>query len=194
LARLSRQRDAGGSRWLFVGRLAPNKCAHDVIGAFACYRQLFDPRARLALVGIPTSSHYLAALVRLVAELELGDAVELAGSVPFEELLAQFAMADVFVCLSEHEGYCVPVVEAMELGLPVVAYAAAAVPETVGDAALLLDDKDPLAVAVAVGDLLADPARLDALRSAGRARAEALSLPRSSARFLELVHQQLAAP
>ena len=194
LARLARQRDAGGARWLFVGRLAPNKCAHDVIGAFACYRQLYDPRARLSLVGSPTSGHYLAALQRLVAELELGDAVELAGSLPFAELLAHFAMADVFVCLSEHEGFCVPVVEAMELGLPVVAYAAAALPETVADGGVLLDDKDPLAVAVAVGDLLADPARLEHQRDAGRARAEVFSLPRSSARFLELVHQQLAVP
>ena len=193
LARLARQRDAGGTRWLFVGRLAPNKCAHDVIGAFACYRQLFDPQARLSLVGSPTSGHYLAALGRLVAELELGDAVELPGSLPFGELLARFAMADVFVCLSEHEGFCVPVVEAMELGLPVVAYAAAALPETVGDGGLLLADKDPLAVAVAVGDLLADPARLELLRGAGRARAEALSLPHTSARFMTLVRRQLAA-
>ena len=66
------------------------------------------------------------------------------------ELLAYWAVADVFVCLSEHEGFCVPVVEAMELGVPVVAYAATAVPETLGGAGVLLDDKDPLVVAVAV--------------------------------------------
>jgi glycosyltransferase involved in cell wall biosynthesis len=82
----------------------------------------------------------------------------------------------------------------MELGLPVVAYAAAALPETVADGGLLLDDKDPLAVAVSVGELLGDPARLEHQRSAGRVRAEAFCLPRSSARLLELVHQQLATP
>jgi glycosyltransferase involved in cell wall biosynthesis len=101
-------------------------------------------------------------------------------------------MADVFVCLSEHEGFCVPILEAMELDVPVVAYAAAAVPETVGEAGLLLDDKEPLSVAVHVGDLLADPARLEVLRKAGRARAEALSLPRASKRFMDLITDHLA--
>jgi hypothetical protein len=62
----------------------------------------------------------------------------------------------------------------------------------VGDGGLLLDDKDPLVVAVAVGELLADPARLATLRRAGHARAEAFSLPRSSERFMTVVHQQLA--
>jgi glycosyltransferase involved in cell wall biosynthesis len=65
-------------------------------------------------------------------------------------LLAHWAVTDVFVCLSEHEGFCVPVLEAMELGVPVVAYAAAAVPETLGGAGVLLDDKGPLVVAEAV--------------------------------------------
>jgi L-malate glycosyltransferase len=76
------------------------------------------------------------------------------------------------------------VLEAMELGVPVVAYGAAALPETVGDGGLLLDDKDALSVAVAVGDLLGDQARTDGLRAAGRARAEAFSLPRTSGAFL----------
>ncbi len=187
LARIDRRRGAG-ARWLFVGRLAPNKCQHDVIGAFAAYRKAFDPAARLVLVGAPSSYRYLRALQQLVADLELGDTVVLAGGIAFDALRAEYGRASVFVCCSEHEGFCVPVVEAMELGVPVVAYAAAAIPETVGDAGVLLDDKDPLRVAVAVAGLLGDRERRAEQVAAGRARAAHFSLAASGARFVrELV-------
>ena len=158
LDRLRRRRETSGTQWLFVGRVAPNKCQHDVVGAFAVYRRVFDPAARLTIVGGGTSVHYLRALESLVGELELGDSVELLNGLSDAELLAHWAVADVFVCLSEHEGFCVPILEAMELGVPVVAYPAAAVPETLGDAGVLVEDKDPLTVAMAV-DEACRPAR-----------------------------------
>ena len=147
---LQSRREHSGSQWLFVGRVAPNKCQHDIVAAFAVYRRVFEPDARLTLVGGATSPSYRHALDRLVHELGVAGNVDVVGSVSSGQLLAHWAVADVFVCLSEHEGFCVPVLEAMELGVPVVAYAATAVPETVGDAGLLLDDKDPLTVAMAV--------------------------------------------
>ena len=113
--RLRRRRDSGGPQWLFVGRVAPNKCQHDVVAAFALYRRLFEPSARLTLVGGATSVRYLRALQQLVADLGLGESVEVLDNVEFRDLLAYFATADVFVCLSEHEGFCVPVLEAMVL-------------------------------------------------------------------------------
>jgi glycosyltransferase involved in cell wall biosynthesis len=189
--RLRRRRDEGGAQWLFVGRAAPNKCQHDIIAAFALYRRLFDAGARLTLVGGASAPRYLRALELLVGELDLGDSVEILDGVTHAELLAYFYVADAFVCLSEHEGFCVPILEAMELGVPVVAYASAAVPETVGDAGVLLADKDPLAVACAVADLLGDAARGAALVKAGRARAAEFSLARTSADLLEKVTAQL---
>lgn len=194
LERLRRQREGGGARWLFVGRLAPNKCQHDVIGAFAAYRRAVDPRARLVLAGSVTSPRYLRALQKLVAELDLGASVDLPGSVPFAELLAHFAVADVFVCCSEHEGFCVPVIEAMELGVPVVAYAAAAVPETLGGAGVLLDDKDPLTVAGAVHALLSCADRRESVVAAGRQRAASFSLANTSSQFLGHIQAHLAGP
>ena len=170
--------------WLFVGRIAPNKCQHDVIAAFAAYRRLYAPDSRLAIVGGATSGRYQKALERMADELGVSDAVDFAGSAPFRELLAYFAQADVFVCLSEHEGFCVPVIEAMELGLPVVAYSAAAVTETVADAGVLLEDKDPLTVAAAVDGLLSDQGRRSAVVEAGRRRAESFSFPVTSQRWL----------
>ncbi len=183
VARLANR--GSGPLWLFVGRLAPNKCQHDVIAAFALYRRLYQPGARLALLGGATSARYLLSLQAMAEELELGDSVEFVGSAGFPEMLAYFAAADAFVCLSEHEGFCVPLIEAMEVGVPVVAYRSSAVTETVGSSGILLDDKDPLAVAAAVEALLSDGERRRAAVEAGRRRAADFSRPRTEPRWLE---------
>jgi len=187
MARLGRARRGGGARWLFVGRLAPNKCQHDVIGAFAAYRRIYDPAAHLTLIGGVTAQLYLRALQGLVAELELGDSVEVLPGCPFDELVARYRTADVFVCLSEHEGFCVPILEAMHFDVPVVAYRAAAVPDTVAGAGVLLDDKDPLVVASAVDRVLTDNPLRSELAKAGRERVEEHSLPTTSKRLLATV-------
>jgi L-malate glycosyltransferase len=182
--RLQRARDRGGGRWLFVGRIAPNKCQHDVVAAFAVYRRVFDPSAHLTLLGPVTSLSYLRRLESLIDELGVGASVELAHGVPFSHLLAYYRCADVFVCLSEHEGFCVPILEAMQVGLPVVAYGAAAIPDTLGRAGVVLERKDPLSVAVEVHDLVADPPRNSAVVAAGRARASDFALPSTSEQFV----------
>jgi L-malate glycosyltransferase len=192
LDRLRRRRERSGAQWLFVGRVAPNKCQHDVVGAFAVYRRLFDPAARLTLVGGATSPRYLRALERLVAELSLGDSVEILAGVGDAELLAHWAVADVFVCLSEHEGFCVPVVEAMELGVPVVAFGAGAVPETVGGAGRVLDDKDPLGVAEAVSEVCQPGPVRARMVVEGRARAADFSLAATAKIFLAGLEQFVA--
>jgi len=182
--RIPTGRTPGGSRWLFVGRLAPNKCQHDLIASFALFRRLHDPAARLALIGSTSTTLYRRALDSLCRDLDVQDAVSVTAGVPHAELVARFRAADVMVCLSEHEGFCVPLLEAMVVGTPVVAFAAAAVPETLGDAGLLLADKDPLVVAEAVAGLLSDPAGTDRLVEAGRRRARDFDLRASSARWL----------
>ena len=193
LDRLRRRRDRSGAQWLFVGRFAPNKCQHDVIGAFAAYRHLVDPGARLTLVGGTTQPRYRWALERLAHQLQLGDSLELLGDLPGPDLLAHWAVADVFVCLSEHEGFCVPLLEAMELGVPVVAYSAAAVPETLGPAGILVGSKDPLTVARAVEEACRSGRRRQELVAAGQARAACFSLNVTSARFLGTIAAHLAA-
>lgn len=181
-----------GAHWLFVGRLAPNKCQHDLIAALAAARGLgLDPGARLTLVGSTTSEPYRDALEALADDLGVAGAVTLTDRIGTAELAAYWADADVFVCLSEHEGFCVPVVEAMQAGVPVVAYAAGAVPETVGPAGVLLDDKDPVLVAVAVTRLLADPVRRGELVDAGKARAAELSAEVVAPRLVEVVRRFL---
>jgi glycosyltransferase involved in cell wall biosynthesis len=150
----------GRTNLLFVGRIIPNKRIEDLIAVFAGYRRL-DPRSRLLLVGdMRGHEAYYARLrerVRAVG-LALGDDVVFTGHVDEDDLLACYQVSQVFVCLSEHEGYCVPLVEAMVFGLPVVAFAAGAVPETLRGGGVLLDDKAPETVAVLVHRLVRDAA------------------------------------
>jgi glycosyltransferase involved in cell wall biosynthesis len=193
LTRLRRRAEGGGAQWLFVGRVAANKCQHDVVAAFAAYRQLFDPKARLSIVGGRTLLLYARALERMAHELGVADAVDFTDNLKFPQLLAQYRAADVFVSLSEHEGFCVPLVEAMHFGVPTVAFASAAVPETVGDATLLLADKDPLTVAVAVQRVLSDDMVRKALIEAGHRRVEHFSLVNNQRRLLEALEPRIAA-
>ena len=187
LTRLRKAAEGGGAHWLFVGRLAPNKCQHDVIGAFAAYRELFDRRARLSLVGGTTSPLYRRALEQLVDELDLGQCVELADVVGFAGLLAYYATADVFVSLSQHEGFGVPLLEAMHFGVPVVALGSSAVPETVGAAGVLLEEGDPVLAACAVERVVSDGGLRAELVAAGREQLEELSFERVAKRTLAVL-------
>lgn len=192
LSRLNKA-DGAGAHWLFVGRIAPNKCQHDVVAAFAVYRRLFDSEARLTLVGGRTSHAYWRALETQVAELGLAGAVEMADTISFPTLLAHYRAASVFVCLSEHEGFCVPLLEAMAFGVPLVAFDSSAVGETVGDAGLLLPDKDPLLVAATVRRVLSDAPLRDSLRAAGEARVKEFALPETSRLMLDTLNTVLMA-
>ena len=176
----------GGTAWLFVGRLAPNKCQQDVIKAFALYRRVYDRDARLWLVGGSSSDAYAAALKSFAVDAGVGDAVDFTGPVPQEQLAARYEASDLFVCLSEHEGFLVPLLEAWHHRLPVIAYAAAAVPETLGRAGVLLSDKTPATVAAAAARVASDPALNRALVAAGSSRLDDFSLARMSARLLEV--------
>lgn len=160
----------GGADVLFVGRIVPNKAQHDLILAFAAYRAAFDPLARLHLVGGSSSPRYHSALQELTTELGLDGSVLMTGPVSAGRLAAHYRTADVFVCLSEHEGFCVPLIEAMHNGVPVVAFAAAAVPETLGPAGILLPAKQPAVVAGAIHRVVSDPSVRTALVEAGRER------------------------
>ncbi len=176
LDRLEAARSRGGADWLFVGRVAPHKAQHDLIKAFAVYRRVYDPDARLRIVGGSSSPSYFAALERFVSALGLDDAVALTGSVAPGELAAHYRAADVLVCLSEHEGFCVPLLEAMHHRVPIVAYGAAAVPETLGDGGLCLAVKAPTMVAAAVARVVDDQELRAHLVAAGTARLATFAL------------------
>jgi L-malate glycosyltransferase len=153
--------DAYDDEWtnvLFVGRLIPNKRPDNLIRILHAYQTMFSRKTRLLLAG----SHggfekYLTQLHTLAAALGVHD-VEILGHVTNEELTALYDVADVFVSASEHEGFCVPLVEAFYKGVPVVALASTAVPQTMDGGGVLYDAADPARVASVVHRVLADRA------------------------------------
>ena len=141
---------------MFVGRVIPNKKFEDVIRAFHAYRTRHNPRSRLLLVGSYGGfERYLAMLHALVARLGTPD-VHFLGHVSNEELTALYDVADLFLCASEHEGFCVPIIEAFHKRVPVLAYAATAVPATMDGGGVLYDTKDPFEVARLMDAVLDD--------------------------------------
>jgi len=182
-----------GARWLAVGRVSPNKGFESTLAALAVARAHGDPAATLQLIGKPATESYVAALHRYVAELGLADAVQFVGHASDATVASAYAQADVLVVTSEHEGFCVPVVEAMAAGLPVVAFDRGAVPEVLGGAGVLVTDEDPYALAAAIGALLHDPPRRAGVIDAGLRRLDALNLASAADRFVDLV-VLLAAP
>jgi glycosyltransferase involved in cell wall biosynthesis len=193
-AELARRKEsAGGADLLFVGKISPHKAPHDLVKMLAVLRRLYDPAARLHLVGSPLGETYEPALRAFITELGLDDAVNLAGSVSGGELEAYLQAADVFVCASDHEGFCVPLTEAMGHGVPIVAYGVTAVPETVGGAGLVLPDKSPARFAAAVSKVLSDVVLREHLAAVGLERAASFSLPDSQRRFVSLVQGAVGA-
>ena len=139
-----------GARWLAVGRVSPNKALENTVAALAVARAHQDPDATLLVVGKPATESYAAALRRFVIDLGVSDAVRFTGHASDATVASAYAQADVLVVTSEHEGFCVPVVEAMAAHIPVVAFDQGAVPEVLGGAGLLVSDKDPYALAGAI--------------------------------------------
>ena len=180
-------RPGGGTRWISVGRLAPNKGIEDVLAALLVARTHHDPEARLAVVGRAVVPAYARALLRHVDEMGLRHAVRFTGAVSDDELRTMLSGADVLVVASRHEGFGVPALEAMSLGLPVVANDAGALPEVVGDGGLLVDTGDPYVLAGAVERIRSDETLRGTLGAAASLRLSALDLPTAGDRVVELL-------
>ncbi len=148
--------DDGWTNILFVGRVIPNKKCEDVIRAFHVYRTRHNPRSRLLLVGSYSGfERYYAMLQSLIARLGTPD-VHFFGHVSNEELTGLYDVADLFLCASEHEGFCVPLIESFYKRVPVLAFAATAVPATMDGGGVLYDVKDPFEVARLMAAVLDD--------------------------------------
>lgn len=150
-------RDGQPVNFLFVGRIARNKGQHRVMQVFDYYYREINRYSRLYLVGNSQSSPgYVKELEALRKELTSGEHILFTGKVSWEALYAYYRAADVFVCASEHEGFCVPIIEAMAYDLPVVALAASVIPETLGNSGLLIHDWDAARVAELINVVLKD--------------------------------------
>jgi glycosyltransferase involved in cell wall biosynthesis len=183
--------EAGGTRWLCVGRVAPNKALEHAAMGLLVARAHHDAAATLTIVGRPVVPSYTRALQRFVAELGLTEAVSFRGPLSDDALFGVLAGADVLVLTSRHEGFGVPVIEAMLAGVPVVANRMGALPEVVGEGGLLVDTADPWALAAAVADTVDDPVAQGRRAAAAQGQVAALDLATAADRLVDLVMAQM---
>lgn len=176
------------TNFLFVGRVTPNKCQHDIIRFYGFYKRYVDPRCRLFLVGkYQGFDDYLWKCSRFADALRLGD-VHFTGRVTHRELLAYYHLADLFVSMSEHEGFGVPLLEAMHLDIPIMGYAAAAVPFTLGAGGVKFATKNAwLELAELAGILIHDETVRNQVIESQRRRMTYFSRSAISARWDRLV-------
>lgn len=139
---------------IHVGRIVENKCQHDLIHAFAA---LGEEKARLFCIGGVSSSAYHQYLMELIERYHLQDRIFLTGKVSDQALWGYYRAADLFVCLSDHEGFCIPLIEASLANLPVVAYDSSNIANTLGGTGLLLSHKNSQAVSKICRQLMAQP-------------------------------------
>jgi glycosyltransferase involved in cell wall biosynthesis len=178
---------------LTVGRVAPNKRLEDVLRVLTLLQRNRTPDAALVIVGSSEGfERYRAGLDELAGRLGVRN-VTWAGRISDAERDALYHHAGAYLCMSVHEGFCAPLVEAMGAGTPIVARAAGAVPETMGDAGIAIPDDDPAVYAEALHAVLGSPALRERLRAGAAARLEELSPERAARRVREALRPLVAA-
>ena len=191
---VAREFDDDWTNILFVGRMIANKKIEDLIRYFHAYQTLFNPRSRLLLVGAQTGfERYAASLHDLVARLGTSH-VHFIGHVSDEELVAFYEVADLFLCASEHEGFCVPLVEAFYKEVPVLAYAATAVPATMDGAGVLFENRNPEHVATLMDAISSDATLRDTIVDAQLAAVDRLRAQDFAGTLLEFIRQIVVRP
>lgn len=167
---------------VFVGRIAPNKKQENLIRAFYQYKKI-NPKSRLIMVGsFSGMENYYERLEKYVKALDLDDVI-FTGHIKFSEILAYYKVADVFLCMSEHEGFCVPLVEAMFFDVPIVAYDTSAISDTLGGSGILLKDNDPVFTAEIINRLVNDKKLRDNVIGKQRRRLEDFSYEKIESTF-----------
>lgn len=168
----------GRTNLIFVGRIAPNKKQENIIRAFYWYKRI-NPDSRLILVGSYMGmENYFERLVKYAKALGLEDDVIFTGHIKFSEILAYYRSAHAFVCMSEHEGFCVPLAEAMFFDVPIIAYDTSALSDTLGGSGVLLDDNDPVFTARVIDRVVSDKALRSHIIEGQRKRLEDFSYER----------------
>ena len=184
----------GRTNILMVGRVAPNKGHPDLIEAFAAYHHDYDSNSRLIVVGKEEDAFktYSTLLREMIAFYVLEKAGAFVGEVSDAALKSCYLLSNAFMFASQHEGFCVPLVEAMAMKVPIVAYASSAIPDTVGDAGLVWNERNPYLLAESVNSIMSDRMVGGALAEMGRRRYERhFTNPKIEAKFLSAIGKLL---
>jgi glycosyltransferase involved in cell wall biosynthesis len=186
--------DDGCVNILFVGRAVPSKRIDDVMRVFAAYQRLYQPRSRLLIAGYLNRETPYGTYLHGVKELLGAERIHLLGRVSASQLSACYAVATAYLSMSRHEGFGVPLLEAMERGVPVVAYGAAAVPETMGGAGLATRTRDPMEVAQLLAVLEREPKLRQQVSARQRTRLESLEQQKVSEQLRDGLRPLLEGP
>lgn len=181
----------GKANILHVGRAVPNKKLEDVIKLFACYHRGVNARSRLVFAGPLPINTYYSALLSLIEKMGLQDRVFFLGKVTDAGLKACYLGSHHYISMSEHEGFCVPILEAFHFDVPVLAYGAGAVPETMGGAGIIFHNKDYPLLAELLDRLERDAFLRDRVLAAQQARLEGFSENRFAEELYEVVQRFL---
>lgn len=154
---------------LFTGRITPNKRQTDVLEAFAYYQKHFNPSSRLIIAGSGLDTKYGKEVKQYAEGLHCKN-ICFTGFIKDEELQAYYNEADIFLCMSEHEGFCIPLVEAMKNNIPIIAYSAGAIPDTLGNAGVLLKEKNPVLTAMWMNEITVNKKIREELINSGQKR------------------------
>lgn len=177
---------------LFVGAFRPNKGHFKALDVFAAFRRVWGRPARLFFVGSFDSNleNYVREVEAYARHLELESSVSFHRSATMSQLRSYYTSSSVFLCVSEHEGFCVPLAEAMYFRIPIVAWNTTAVGETCDNCGLVYDEFEPEALACGIEECIADPVRARTLAACGRRRYETAFHPDViDARLLSLLDE-----
>lgn len=141
---------------MHIGRLVRNKCIHEIIAAYAELRYLLEQPSNLVLIGKPADRDYLQELLQQCKKARISNQVRFLDAVSDPVKKAFLQHANAYLCLSEHEGFCVPLIEAAVNGVPVVAYDSSNIKHTLNNSGIILQDKSPEKVAACLSLLNKD--------------------------------------
>ena len=180
----------GKTNILFTGRIVPNKKQEDLILAFFYYHRYINRESRLILAGSYVGmERYKNRLEAYAKELGIWDCVYFSGMSRFQDILAYYRVADVFLSMSEHEGFCVPLVEAMYFGIPIIARDTSAIGGTLGGSGILLSDNDPMAAAEMIDRVITDRKLKEAVIRNQRIRLKDFDNKKVERQFLHTMEQ-----
>ncbi|MDR2409667.1 MAG: glycosyltransferase family 4 protein [Bacteroidales bacterium] len=179
---------------LFVGRMAPNKKVENVIKVFKLYQKHFNEKSRLFLVGSYNNEDKYYIILKNYIDLLKVHNVIFTGHIKLEAVLTYYHLADIFLCMSEHEGFCVPLVEAMFFGVPIVAYDKCAVKDTLGDSGFLISEKTPLIFAEAIDYIHRHPEWKERMIAGQKCRLDDFDSRRTVRQFSVLLDNFINSP
>lgn len=184
----------GKKNFTFFGRLFPNKKQEDIIRCFERYKRKYNANSRLILVGSGKAPKYEMLLKKLVEDLDICDDVVFTGFVTQEEYISYYKISDCFICMSEHEGFCIPLVEAMYFDVPIIAYSSTAIPSTLEGAGILLDSKDPDVVSDYMNKVITEKEYRDKIIEGQRKRLEHLKLDTLGSEYTKAIKKITEKP